>query len=73
MAAKRIGFVGASGLMGHGMAGSLLRRQFPVTVLARPQRPRVRLEDLIAAGAKEAPTPALVAKQSDVMILCGTA
>lgn len=54
------------------VAGSLLRRNFPVTVLARATRPRVRLEDLIAAGAAEAPTPALVAKQSDVMLLCVT-
>ena len=72
MAARRIGFIGATGLMGHGMTGSLLRKGFPVTVLARPNRPRARLEDLILGGAKEATTPSLVAKQSDVVILCVT-
>jgi NAD binding domain of 6-phosphogluconate dehydrogenase len=72
MSLSRIGFIGSSGLMGHGMTKHLLLKGFTVTMLARPNRPRERFADLLAGGAKEAATAGAVAKNSDVVILCIT-
>ena len=47
-----IGFIGASGLMGHGMAKNLLAKGFPLAFTVH--RDRSRIGDLVAAGAKEA-------------------
>jgi 3-hydroxyisobutyrate dehydrogenase-like beta-hydroxyacid dehydrogenase len=69
MTNPRIGFIGV-GMMGHGMAKNLLAKGFPLAFLAH--RDRSRLADLLAAGAKEAKTPAQLAKDSDVVILCVT-
>jgi 3-hydroxyisobutyrate dehydrogenase-like beta-hydroxyacid dehydrogenase len=69
MANPRIGFIGL-GLMGHGMAKNLVAKGFPLTV--RAHRNRKPLEDLLAAGAKEVPTSADVARASDIVILCVT-
>lgn len=72
-AAPRIGFVGATGLMGHGMAKNLLLKAFPTTLYTRPaSKARARLTDLLALGAAEARTPAALARASDVVILCVT-
>lgn len=71
--AARIGFVGATGLMGHGMAKNLIKKGFPTTLLVRPNRPsNARLADLFAAGASQAATAREVARASDVVILCVT-
>ena len=70
--AARIGFVGATGLMGHGMAKNLLKKGFPVTLYARPQRPTARLDDLFALGGTRAGTGAELARASDVVVLCVT-
>jgi 3-hydroxyisobutyrate dehydrogenase-like beta-hydroxyacid dehydrogenase len=67
----RVGFVGATGLMGHGMAKNLAKKGFPTTLLARPAK-RERLADIVALGAKEAATSAEVARASDVVVLCVT-
>jgi len=67
--AQRIGFVGV-GLMGHGMARNLMKKGFAVTLMAHKNRKPV--EDLVGLGAKEAKTPAEVAAESDVVILCVT-
>lgn len=67
MSNPRIGFIGI-GMMGHGMTKNLLAKGFPVTL--KVNRDRSRIEDLIAAGAKEAKTNADVAKASDVVIIC---
>ncbi|GIK86925.1 MAG: 2-hydroxy-3-oxopropionate reductase [Betaproteobacteria bacterium] len=69
MANPRIGMIGL-GLMGHGIAKNLVTKGFPMTV--RAHRNRKPLEDLLAAGAKEAKTNADVARGSDVVILCVT-
>jgi 3-hydroxyisobutyrate dehydrogenase-like beta-hydroxyacid dehydrogenase len=69
MTQPRIGFIGI-GMMGHGMAKNLLAKGFPLTFMVH--RDRSRLADLVALGAKEAKTPAQVAAQSDVVILCVT-
>ncbi|UWQ21408.1 NAD(P)-dependent oxidoreductase [Jannaschia sp. W003] len=64
---ERIGFVGA-GLMGEGMALSLLRAGHPVTVVAH--RNRAPVERLVAEGAAEAADLAALAKASDVVHVC---
>ena len=65
----RIGFIGL-GLMGHGMAKNIVTKGFPLTV--RAHRNRKPLEDLLAAGAKEAATHADLARESDIVFLCVT-
>jgi len=67
---ERIGFIGASGLMGHGMARNLLAKGWPLALTVN--RNRERLADLFGAGATEAPSPAALAAQSDVVFICVT-
>jgi 3-hydroxyisobutyrate dehydrogenase-like beta-hydroxyacid dehydrogenase len=64
---KRIGFIGA-GLMGHGMAKNIVEKGYRLTVLGH--RSRAPVEDLLARGATEADSPAALAKESEVVILC---
>ena len=68
--ADRIGFVGASSMMGHGMAKSILASGFPLTLSIFRRREPVA--DLLAAGAVEAPSFAAVASASDVVYICVT-
>jgi 3-hydroxyisobutyrate dehydrogenase-like beta-hydroxyacid dehydrogenase len=65
----RIGFIGI-GLMGHGIARNFVTKGFPLTV--RVNRNRAPLADLLAAGAKEVPTNAEVARNADIVFLCVT-
>jgi 3-hydroxyisobutyrate dehydrogenase-like beta-hydroxyacid dehydrogenase len=69
MSKARIGFVGV-GLMGHGIAKNLIAKGFPVTL--RLHRNRKAAEDLLAAGATEAPSHAELARGSDIVMLCVT-
>ena len=64
---ERIGFVGV-GLMGHGMAASMMKAGHPMTVVAH--RNRAPVEDLVAKGATEAPDLAALAGASDVVHIC---
>ncbi|HEV8692415.1 MAG TPA: NAD(P)-dependent oxidoreductase [Ideonella sp.] len=66
----RVGFIGASGLMGHGMAKNLLAKGHALTLSVH--RNRERVADLLAAGATEAPSPAAMAEGSEVVFLCVT-
>lgn len=66
---ERIGFIGL-GLMGHGMAGNILAKGWPLTVMAH--RNRAPVEDLKAKGAAEAESPKALAERSDIVILCVT-
>jgi 3-hydroxyisobutyrate dehydrogenase-like beta-hydroxyacid dehydrogenase len=68
-AKPRIGFIGV-GLMGHGMAKNIATKGFPLTVLCH--RNRKPLEDILAAGAKEAKTATELARASDIVFLCVT-
>jgi 2-hydroxy-3-oxopropionate reductase len=61
-----VGFIGL-GVMGRGMAASLLRRGFDVTV---HNRTRAAEGPLVAAGAKPASSAADVARASRVVMLC---
>ena len=69
MEKPRIGFVGV-GLMGHGIAKNLLAKGFPLTL--RVHRNRKAAEDLLAAGATEAASHAMLARDADIVILCVT-
>ncbi len=65
-----IGFMGASGLMGHGMAKNLLAKGHALSFTVH--RNRERVADLVAAGAKEAATPAALAASCEIVFLCVT-
>ncbi len=65
-----IGFIGASGLMGHGMAKNLLAKGHALALTVH--RNRERVADLLAAGAVERKTPAELAQTSEMVVLCVT-
>ncbi len=60
---ERIGWIG-TGVMGAAMCGHLLRAGYPVTVYNRSQQ---SAEPLLAAGAKWAAKPSLLADASDLL------
>jgi len=66
---QRIGFIGI-GMMGHGMARNLLAKGHALSFLVN--RNRANIADLVKLGAKELKTPAEIARDSDVIILCVT-
>ena len=61
---ERVGFIGL-GIMGRPMAGHLLDAGLPLTVHSRSPGP---VDELVAAGASRAASPAEVAAASDVVI-----
>ena len=61
---ERVGFIGL-GIMGAPMARHLLTAGFPLTVHSRSPGP---VDDLVAAGAGRAGSPAEVARASEVVI-----
>jgi 3-hydroxyisobutyrate dehydrogenase-like beta-hydroxyacid dehydrogenase len=65
-----IGFIGASGLMGHGMAKNLLAKGHKLALTVH--RNRERVADLLAAGATERRTGAELAQASEIVFLCVT-
>ena len=67
MARPRIGFIGI-GMMGHGIAKNLVAKGFPLSFLVH--RDRSRIDDLLAAGAREARSAADLARDSDIVMLC---
>ena len=69
MTIKRVGLIGV-GLMGHGIGKNILAKGFALKVMAH--RNRGPVDDLIARGASEAATPAEIAADSDLVILCVT-
>ena len=66
----QIGFIGASGLMGHGMAKNLLARGHALQLSVH--RSRERVADLLAAGAVEATSHAAMAAECEWVFLCVT-
>ena len=64
-----IGLIGV-GLMGHGIASNLLKHGYALTVLEHAGNQS--LDGLLAAGARTAATPAQLATDADVIILCVT-
>ena len=67
---QRIGFVGASGLMGHGIAKNLRARGYPLALTVHRNRDRVA--DLLAAGATEVANAAALAREADIVFICVT-
>lgn len=63
---ERIGFIGL-GIMGRGMAANILRAGFSLTVWNRTPG---RADELVAAGAQVATSPADLAARSDIVISC---
>lgn len=66
---QHIGFIGASGLMGHGIAKNLLAKGFQLTLTVHHNRERVA--DLLASGAREARSPDALG-DCDAVMLCVT-
>ncbi|AQU83882.1 MULTISPECIES: NAD(P)-dependent oxidoreductase [unclassified Halomonas] len=66
---RQVGIVGV-GLMGHGIASSLLRAGHQVSFLEHPGNQPV--EDLLAAGATALSSGREVARKNEVVILCVT-
>ena len=66
---QRVGFIGV-GLMGHGMAKNIAEKGYPLSIMGH--RNRKPVTDLVKRGAKEAKSPAEMAKNSDVIFLCVT-
>lgn len=63
---ERLGFIGL-GIMGRGMARNLLKAGFDVRVWNRTAS---RMEELAAAGAGTATSPADLAAQCDILFVC---
>lgn len=66
---NKIGIIGV-GLMGHGIAANIVRHGYALALLDHPGNQPV--DDLLSAGATKAATPADIAAQADVIILCVT-
>jgi 3-hydroxyisobutyrate dehydrogenase-like beta-hydroxyacid dehydrogenase len=66
----QIGFIGASGLMGHGIARNLLAKghQLSLTVF----RNRDRVADLLASGARQSASARALAAESEIAFICIT-
>jgi 2-hydroxy-3-oxopropionate reductase len=62
--AQVVGFIGL-GIMGRPMAKNLLKAGYPLVVHSRSKTP---VQDLVAAGAKAAASPAEVASQVEILI-----
>ena len=67
---QSIGFIGASGMMGHGIAKNLRAKGHPLALTVH--RNRERVADLLTAGAIEAASPAALAASCDIVFLCVT-
>jgi len=65
-----LGFIGASGLMGHGMAKNLLAHGH--TLQLTVHRNTERVADLLAAGAVRAESPAALAADCELVFVCVT-
>ncbi len=66
----KIGFVGASGLMGHGMAKHLRAKGHPLALTVH--RNTSRVADLLAAGGTLAATASALAAGSEIVFICVT-
>ena len=66
---KHIGVIGASGLMGHGIAKNLQAKGFDVSLTVH--RNTERVADLLAAGAKQAASQAELGA-CDAVVICVT-
>ena len=65
-----VGYIGASGLMGHGMAKNLLAKGQKLAITVHKQRDRVK--DLLDAGATLADNAAALGASCDIVLICVT-
>ena len=65
-----VGFIGASGLMGHGMAKNLIAKGQKLAITVHKQRDRVK--DLLDAGATLADNAAALGASCDIVLICVT-
>lgn len=65
----KIGIIGV-GLMGHGIAANIVKHGYPLVLLDHPGNQPV--DDITSKGATKAATPAEIAAQANVIILCVT-
>lgn len=65
-----VGFVGATGLMGHGMAKNIAHKGFDLRYTLRSESERVA--DLTAAGAQRVENYAALGRDCDIVIICVT-
>ena len=66
MTTTTVGFIGL-GIMGRGMAHNLLKAGFPLAVYNRTAS---RMDELAHAGARPTQSPADLASQCDIVIVC---
>ena len=66
----KIGYIGASGLMGHGMAKNIQSKGHQLSITVQTRRNRV--QDLLDAGATLASDPAALASSCDIVFICVT-
>jgi 3-hydroxyisobutyrate dehydrogenase-like beta-hydroxyacid dehydrogenase len=66
----KVGFIGASGMMGHGIAKNILAKGHPLALTVH--RNAAAVKDLLAAGATQAESAAALAASSDVVFICVT-
>jgi 3-hydroxyisobutyrate dehydrogenase-like beta-hydroxyacid dehydrogenase len=66
----KVGFIGASGLMGHGMATHLQKKGHALSITVNRNRDRVA--DLVSAGARIVANPAALAADSEIVFICVT-
>lgn len=65
---KQIGFVGATGLMGHGLAKNILLKGYPLAYTMRQRAP----EGLDELGATRAADNAELGRSCDIVVVCIT-
>ena len=64
---KQIGFVGATGLMGHGLAKNILLKGYPLAYTMRQRAPGAR-----RARRHRAADNAELGRTSDIVVICVT-
>ena len=62
-----VGFIGL-GMMGHGMAANILKKGYPLSILAH--RNRKPIDDLVGRGAREVASIAALVEISDIILFC---
>lgn len=67
----QVGFVGVTGLMGHGMARNILGAGLPLSFTLRS--PSDRVADLVESGAAQVADNAALGSDCDVVVVCVTA
>lgn len=74
MSTMKLGFIGASGLMGHGMAKNLLAKGAALghTLAIAGHRRRERVADLLDGGAQELADAAALGAACELVFLCVT-